>query len=156
MRPVIGVSFLLALAAFSIAQGSKSKTSPGPTASFGGPPYKVGPVITPTSTTPEAEEVIAADPNNPANMVGTITDYSIRNVQEGTTKYVVSNNGGVSWTQSFVPLSGIFERPSRNLAPASAGGHLCVSGDAALGGADTGELPARVHQYNFAESFLGG
>lgn len=108
MRRVIRVSVVLALAAFSIAQGSKSKTSPSPAAFFAGPPYKVGLVITPTSTSPEAEEVIAADPNNKANMVGTITDYSIRTVQEGTTKYVVSNNGGVSWTESFVPLSGIF------------------------------------------------
>lgn len=40
-------------------------------------------------------------------MVGVITDYSLRNVQEGTTKYVVTNNDGGTWTQSFVPLAGV-------------------------------------------------
>jgi hypothetical protein len=75
---------------------------------FRGTPYTVGKIITPTSTTPEAEEVNAIDPNNSSNLVGVITDYSVRNVNEGTTKVVVTNNAGGTWTQNFVPLSGTF------------------------------------------------
>jgi hypothetical protein len=91
-----------------MAGNPKSNRQNASTAAFGGQPYKVGFVTTLTNTIPEAEEVIANDPNNSANMVGVITDYSIRNVTEGTTKYVVSNNGGATWTQNFVPLSGTF------------------------------------------------
>lgn len=75
---------------------------------FRGSPYRVGFITNPTTTTPEAEEVNAIDPNNSSNMVGIITDYSVRNVSEGTTKYVVTNNGGGSWTQNFIPLSNIY------------------------------------------------
>ena len=97
---------LLVLAAVCLAQTSspQQKTS---ASFFSGPPYRVGAPVTLTSTTPEAEEVIVNDPNNAANMVGVITDYSLRNINEGTTKYVVSNNGGATWTQSFVPLVGV-------------------------------------------------
>ncbi len=98
----------LFFAVLCVAQTPKSNPSGTASAFFSGPPYRVGPVITPTSTTPEAEEVIGIDPNNSSNMVGVITDYSIRNVNEGTTKYVVTNNGGATWTQNFVPLSTVF------------------------------------------------
>jgi len=75
---------------------------------FKGSPYVVGRVSTPTTTGPEAEEVNAIDPNDSSNLVGVITDYSLRNVQEGTTKVAVTTNAGATWTQAFVPLAGIY------------------------------------------------
>jgi hypothetical protein len=99
----IAWSLPVLLAIVCLAQSPKNKnTNAG---IFRGSPYRVGFISTPTTTTPEAEEVNAIDPNNSSNMVGVITDYSVRNVNEGTSKYVVTNNAGASWTQSFVPLA---------------------------------------------------
>jgi hypothetical protein len=75
-------------------------------ATFGGNPYLVGPIVTPTSTVSEAETNIAINPVNPANFVALITDYSLRSggiATNGVSKYVVSNDGGNTWTESFVP-----------------------------------------------------
>jgi hypothetical protein len=106
MKPAVCLFSVLLFTVLSAAQAKNQKHAVNQSAFFGGLPYKVGPAITLTGTVPEAEETIAADPNNPANLVGVITDYSIRNVQEGTSKYVVTNNDGGSWSQNFVPLSG--------------------------------------------------
>lgn len=103
--------FPLLLVTVCLAQSSKQHIR-RPSGIFRGSPYKVGFISTPTSTSPEAEEVNAIDPNNSSNMVGVITDYSLRNVQEGTTKVVVTNNDAVTWTQNFIPLAGIFPTTS--------------------------------------------
>lgn len=94
------------------AQQSKSTSAGTRPGTFRGLPYKVGQISVPTSTAPEAEEVNAIDPNDSTNVVGVITDYSIRNVNEGTTKYVVTTNAGGTWTQNFVPLAGKFPTTS--------------------------------------------
>jgi hypothetical protein len=74
---------------------------------FGGPPYQVGPIVTATTTLPEQEEWVNVDPTTSANLVSAVTDFSVR-AGDGTTKYAYSNNKGASWTESFVPLSGIY------------------------------------------------
>ena len=45
-------------------------------ATFSGLPYIVGPTVQPTTTSPEAEEVIAVDPNNSKTLVAAIIDAS--------------------------------------------------------------------------------
>jgi hypothetical protein len=70
---------------------------------FGGTKYIVGPTVSPTSTTPEAEEYVALDPAIPSNLVATISDFSLRG-GANTTKYASSTDGGLSWKESFVPL----------------------------------------------------
>ncbi len=75
---------------------------------FGGNPYLVGPIITPTTTVSEAETSIAINPSNSANMVAIITDYSLRPggiSTNGVSKYAVSNDFGATWTDNFVPFS---------------------------------------------------
>src|SRR5438105_1102055 len=75
---------------------------------FGGIPYRVGRIITPTTTLPEAETNISSNPANPATLVAVIIDYSLRpgNVDtNGVTKFAVSNDSGRTWTESFVPLA---------------------------------------------------
>lgn len=100
--------FVVLLSAVVCAAQSKSNGAGTSFGIFRGTPYKVGQISTPTSTAPEAEEVNAIDPNSSLNLIGVITDYSIRNVNEGTTKYAYTTNAGASWTQNFVPLSGTF------------------------------------------------
>lgn len=74
---------------------------------FGGQPYRVGSIVTATTTLPEQEEWIDVDPTNSSNMVSAVTDFSVR-AGDGTNKYAFSSNNGASWTESFVPLSGIY------------------------------------------------
>lgn len=71
---------------------------------FSGPPYTVGTTITPTSTVPEAEEHIAIDPLHFHNLVAMISDFSLRG-GFNTSKFAVSTNNGISWSENFVPLN---------------------------------------------------
>ncbi|HKS75738.1 MAG TPA: sialidase family protein [Terriglobales bacterium] len=74
---------------------------------FGGNPYLVGTPVTTTTTLPQAETNIAVNPTNPSNLVGIITDYSLRpggDLTNGVSKYTVSNDGGMTWADSFVPI----------------------------------------------------
>jgi fibronectin type 3 domain-containing protein len=73
-------------------------------ASFGGTPYTVSGLASPTTTVPEAEEEIAVDPLNPANVVAAISDFALRGGYN-TTKYVVSTDGAATWREAFVPLN---------------------------------------------------
>src|SRR5262245_3386369 len=57
--------------------GSGTAT-PAAVALFGGTPYTVGPGNAPTSTLPEAEEHIAADPLNAASLVAAVSDFALR------------------------------------------------------------------------------
>ncbi len=82
---------------------------------FSGSPYTVGPTVTPTTSVPEAEEHIAVNPRNVNNLVAMISDFSL-NGGFNSSKFAVSKNGGTSWTENFVPLSGGF--------PATADGHV--------------------------------
>jgi hypothetical protein len=82
--------------------GSGTAT-PTAAALFGGAPYTVGPVTTPTSTRPEAEEHIAADPNQATSLVAAISDFSLRG-GFNTTKCAISLNNGTSWTEQYIPL----------------------------------------------------
>lgn len=69
-------------------------------------PYLVSLTITPTSTSPEAEEYIAADPNNSANLLAAISDFNPAPLGGfNITKYAFSSNGGTSWTQRYVPFN---------------------------------------------------
>jgi hypothetical protein len=70
--------------------------------SFGGNPYIVGSTITPTTTFPEAEEHIAVDPSNNANLIAAISDFS-NDKSFNNTKYAFSTNNGSSWRERFVP-----------------------------------------------------
>lgn len=74
-------------------------------ATFGGTPYRVGPVITPTTTGPEAEEHIAADPENSSQLFSAISDFSrpLAGFLVNTTKFAVSTDNGSTWAESFVP-----------------------------------------------------
>jgi hypothetical protein len=72
-----------------------------------GNPYGVGPTVTPTTTLPEAEEEIAVDPLNPANLVTTVSDFSSL-LGFNTTKFAYSNDRGATWTESFIPLDPFF------------------------------------------------
>ena len=74
---------------------------------FTQPPYIVGAVKKPTTTVPEAEEEGAVDPNNPNNFLTMISDFS-QNGGFNTSKWAFSSNGGTTWKQRFVPLSGGF------------------------------------------------
>lgn len=89
-----------------------SASQPG---TFGGNPYKVGPIITPTTTVSEAETSVAINPTNAANLVAIITDYSLRPggiATNGVSKYAVSSDFGSTWTSSFVPYSGGYGQTS--------------------------------------------
>jgi hypothetical protein len=74
---------------------------------FSGSPYTVGPTITVTTTVPEAEEHIASDPNNPANLVAAISDFS-GFAGFNKTKYAVSGDNGATWAESFIALDEFF------------------------------------------------
>jgi hypothetical protein len=84
-----------------------NQTSAVELTNFSGPPYTVGPTITPTSTVPEAEEHIAVDPSNSHNLVAMISDFSILRAEFffNTSKFAVSTDDGTSWSESFVPLN---------------------------------------------------
>ncbi len=66
--------------------------------------YTVGTVVPATTTSPEAEEEIAVDPNNYQNLFAAISDFS--NFQN-ITKYVYSSTDGSIWVdENFLPISG--------------------------------------------------
>lgn len=80
----------------------------GKPAIFAGNAYTVGSVVTTTKTLPEAETNIVINPSNSLNLVGIITDFSLRsgnNSTNGVSKYAISEDGGATWTQAFVPVS---------------------------------------------------
>ncbi|MGH8359527.1 MAG: hypothetical protein ACRESF_18745 [Pseudomonas sp.] len=84
-------------------------------ATFGGNPYLVGPIVNPTTTVPEAETNIAINPVNSSNFVALITDYSMRpggDLTNGLSKYVISNDGGQTWTEQFVPSTSSYPATS--------------------------------------------
>lgn len=88
------------------SSSSSNPPPPPPPPKFHGNAYVVGAIVTATTSQPEAEEVIAIDPNNHSNLVGMITDYSLRSAGLGTTRYSISSDGGAAWSDTFVPLSG--------------------------------------------------
>jgi len=74
---------------------------------FSGPPYLVGPTITPTTTVPEAGEYIAVDPNNYKNLLAVVNDFAIPRAgypSMFTPKYAFSSDNGATWVDSYVPL----------------------------------------------------
>jgi hypothetical protein len=74
----------------------------------GGNPYMVGSIVTATKTLPEAETNITINPVNSANLAAIITDYSLRSggiSSNGVSKYAISSDGGMTWSQAFVPVS---------------------------------------------------
>lgn len=94
----------LPVAASPVHTGAAKQLSPSPNTTFGGTPFTVGPVVTPTTSVPEAEEHIAVDPINSSALVAAISDFSLRG-GFNTTKYAFSLSNGASgnWTQRFVP-----------------------------------------------------
>src|SRR5215469_15594244 len=60
----------------AVSGNSTATPPPFRKATFSGSPYTVGPVTTPTTTGPEAEEHIAVDPANFSVLVSTISDFS--------------------------------------------------------------------------------
>ena len=106
----IAANLLLLLMWNGCGGGSSSSNNPPPPPTpppkFHGSAYAVGSIVTATTSQPEAEEVIAIDPNNHLNLVGMITDYSLRTNGLGTTRYSISTNGGAAWSDTFVPLNG--------------------------------------------------
>lgn len=81
--------------------------------------YQVGPVVQPTTTTYEAEESVALDSSNPSFVLAGISDFSIPRYGYigNTTKYAWSNDGGKTWSESFVQLD-----QSSNQAPITGDG----------------------------------
>lgn len=104
----IAASLLLLLMWNGCGGGSSSSNNPPPPPppKFHGSAYVVGTIVTATTLQPEAEEVIAIDPNNHSNLVGMITDYSLKAGGFGVARYSISANGGTSWSDAFVPVSG--------------------------------------------------
>ena len=66
--------------------------------------YSVGPNIGATTSEPEAEEEIAADPNNAGNLVSAISDFSQAS-GFNFTKWTLSIDGGSTWNDNFVPFN---------------------------------------------------
>src|SRR6266404_869206 len=79
----------------------------GTTTTFTGTSYAGLPPVTPTTTTPEAEEHIAVDPNNPATLVAVVSDFALGGYN--TTKWVISRDNGATWAESYVPLDPTFD-----------------------------------------------
>jgi hypothetical protein len=95
----------------NVNNGPQGQATAGPTTTvvFSGSSYtnSTG-IVSPTTTRPEAEEHIACDPNTPATLIAAISDFGANRVGlagYNTTKYVISTNNGVSWTESFVPFN---------------------------------------------------
>lgn len=68
-------------------------------------PNAFGNTVSPTTTSPQAQEFIALYPSNPNNSVAVVSDFSLRQ-GANTTKYVVSFNNGAAgtWFENFIPL----------------------------------------------------
>jgi hypothetical protein len=90
------------------SSGTNAPTAPSiPNAlNLGTALYSVGPTITPTTSEPEAEEEIAADPNDANNLVSAISDFS-QPTGFNFTKWALSSDGGSSspWNENFVPYN---------------------------------------------------
>jgi hypothetical protein len=81
-------------------------TSP---ATFSGLPYIVSSTVQVTHTAPEAEEVVAVNPNDPKTLVAAIIDASQAVGQQQpftgiVEKYAFSFDNGATWTERFNPL----------------------------------------------------
>ncbi len=85
-----GATNTSAVGAFTLTNGTSS--------------YSVGATVTPTTTQPEAEEEIAADPSDTLgdNLVSAISDFS-QPSGFNFTKWALSTNGGDAWIENFVP-----------------------------------------------------
>ena len=83
-----------------------SATSPTAATFNSGPAYTAGPAGTPTTTQPEAEEEIAADPADTTgnNLVAAVSDFS-QPSGFNFTKWSLSTNGGTTWKENFVPYN---------------------------------------------------
>jgi hypothetical protein len=93
-------------AAFVRGNGRSARTAPGVTnaLTLNTNLYLVGPTVTPTTSEPEAEEEITADPSDSAgnNLVAAISDFSSPS-GFNFTKWVLSSDGGNNWSENFVP-----------------------------------------------------
>lgn len=78
--------------------------TPEPTTIFSGLPYYLTPIITPTTTLPEAEEHIAVYPDNASVLIAVVSDFA-RGFN--FTKYAFSNNGGSTWIDRYASYNGI-------------------------------------------------
>lgn len=82
---------------------STSRNALAPAISFTLSPYSWSDtIVTPTTTAPEAEEEITADPANYQNLVSGISDFSFA---QNITKYAYSTDDGATWTDAFVPFN---------------------------------------------------
>jgi hypothetical protein len=89
--------------------GASAAITPSVTANalnLGTSSYGVGPTYTPTTSQPEAEEEIAADPSDRSgqNLVSAISDFS-QPSGFNFTKWTLSSTGGTSWSENFVPFN---------------------------------------------------
>jgi len=89
--------------------GASAAITPSVTASalnVGTSSYSVGSTYTPTTSQPEAEEEIAADPSDTSgqNLVSAISDFS-QPSGFNFTKWTLSSTGGASWSENFVPFN---------------------------------------------------
>src|SRR5262249_36302436 len=87
---------------------------------FTGTSYAVLPPVKPTTTTPEAEEHIAVDPNNPATLVAAVSDFALGGYN--TTKWAISRDNGANWAESYVPIDptfGFLATSDGNVRPAN-------------------------------------
>jgi hypothetical protein len=68
-------------------------------------PRSLGTTVTPTTTSPQAQEAIALYPANSNNSVAVTSDFSLRG-GASTTKYAVSFNNGAAgtWFEHFIPI----------------------------------------------------
>jgi hypothetical protein len=78
----------------------------GTATTFTGTSYSILPPVTPTTTTPQAEEHIAVDPNNSATLVAAVSDFAVGGYN--TTKWTISRDNGANWAESYVPLDPTF------------------------------------------------
>ena len=97
-------------ATFTRGHGGTTLTAPNVTRALtiGTALYTVGATVTPTTTGPEAEEEIAADPSDSTgnNLVAAISDFSQAS-GFNFTKWVLSSDGGSNWIEGFVPFDPI-------------------------------------------------
>ena len=125
-----GCSFLLVLVLFSCGDNSTAPASRAPivlkvgaspdlSPAVGAPPAVAAPlvfpalpiydvvtsVLSPTTTSPAAEEHVAISPTNYCIWVGAISDFGIRG-GFNTTKYAVTYNFGDTWQESYLPNNG--------------------------------------------------
>jgi hypothetical protein len=140
---------------------------PTPATTFGGSSYIVGSTITASSTIPEAEEEIAADPQDSSVLFAVISDFSIRG-GFNTTKVAYSNpdDGPNHWESYFLPFNskGYLETSDGALWQANSdpvvvmgnGGYLYISSLYLNGNNRANGLYVGAAQINFStNSFTG-